>query len=246
MKKILILLAIFTSIVATAQSVGINADGSSANASAMLDVSSTTKGFLPPRMTYAQRETITSPAIGLMIYCTNCGPGTGEPQFYNGSAWVNMIGGTALSISSSLLSSFTRSSGEGNCSWALYETGYLETILGLKNDYYGASLLELSATLTNGQTSSVSYTAANTANFASQVLYLSNLNYQYVSVQIGGGAIGFNQTSTNPNWGTSFGPLQGKTITEIKLVPVSVSITNATSGNCDPYSYNLRWEFYGY
>jgi hypothetical protein len=96
MKKLFILLAIFSTVATTAQSVGINADGSAANASAMLDISSTTKGFLPPRMTYAQRQTITSPAIGLMIFCTNCGPGTGEPQFYNGSAWVNMIGGTAL------------------------------------------------------------------------------------------------------------------------------------------------------
>jgi hypothetical protein len=96
MKKLFILLAIFTTFATMAQSVGINTDGSAANASAMLDVSSTTKGFLPPRMTYAQRQTITSPAIGLMIFCTNCGPGTGEPQFYNGSAWVNMIGGTAL------------------------------------------------------------------------------------------------------------------------------------------------------
>ena len=124
----------------------------------------------------------------------------------------------------------------------------MPTTLSLKNDYYGASLLELSANLTNGQTTNVSFTAANTANFASQVLYLSNLNYQMVNVQIGGSGTGFDKNSTDPypNWATSFGPLQGKTITEIKLVPVSVSITNATSGNCDPYSYNLRWEFYGY
>jgi hypothetical protein len=94
MKKLFILLAIFTTFATTAQSVGINADGSVANASAMLDVSSTTKGFLPPRMTYAQREAITSPAIGLMIYCTNCG--SGQAQVYDGSAWVNMIGGTAI------------------------------------------------------------------------------------------------------------------------------------------------------
>ncbi|CAN1534205.1 hypothetical protein MCEGE10_01505 [Flavobacteriaceae bacterium] len=44
MKKLIILLAIFTTFATTAQSVGINADGSAANASAMLDVSSTTKG----------------------------------------------------------------------------------------------------------------------------------------------------------------------------------------------------------
>ena len=36
--------------IANAQSVGINADGSAPNGSAMLDVSSTSKGFLPPRI----------------------------------------------------------------------------------------------------------------------------------------------------------------------------------------------------
>jgi uncharacterized protein (TIGR02145 family) len=94
MKKLFILLAIFTTFATTAQSVGINADGSSANASAMLDVSSTTKGFLPPRMTGAQRATITSPAQGLMIYCTDCGS-SGEPQYYDGTQWKKLIDGTA-------------------------------------------------------------------------------------------------------------------------------------------------------
>jgi uncharacterized protein (TIGR02145 family) len=28
---------------------------------------------------------------GLMVYCTNCG--SGEPQYYNGASWVNMLGG---------------------------------------------------------------------------------------------------------------------------------------------------------
>lgn len=39
-------------------------------ASAMLDVQSTTKGFLPPRMTTTQRDAISSPAAGLIIYNT--------------------------------------------------------------------------------------------------------------------------------------------------------------------------------
>jgi hypothetical protein len=89
----LIFAAIFISTISLAQ-VGIGT--TSPDASAKLDISSTSQGFLPPRMTYAQRQAISSPAIGLMIYCTNCGPGTGEPQFYNGTVWVNMIGGTAL------------------------------------------------------------------------------------------------------------------------------------------------------
>jgi hypothetical protein len=40
-------------------------------ASAKLDITSTTKGFLPPRMTNAQRIAIATPAIGLMVYCTD-------------------------------------------------------------------------------------------------------------------------------------------------------------------------------
>ena len=94
MKKLFILLAILTTVAGMAQSVGINADGSAANASAMLDVSSTTKGLLPPRMTGAQRATITSPAQGLMIYCTDCGT-YGETQVYDGETWTNMIGNLA-------------------------------------------------------------------------------------------------------------------------------------------------------
>ena len=39
--------------------------------SAILDVSSTTQGFLPPRMTAAQRDAISSPALGLTVYATD-------------------------------------------------------------------------------------------------------------------------------------------------------------------------------
>jgi hypothetical protein len=40
-------------------------------ASSKLTIESTTQGFLPPRMTNAQRLAIASPAIGLMVYCTD-------------------------------------------------------------------------------------------------------------------------------------------------------------------------------
>ncbi len=57
--------------------------------SAKLDISSTTQGFLPPRMTAAQRDAIANPAFGLIIYCTDCNDGV--PQYYNNlSKWVNM------------------------------------------------------------------------------------------------------------------------------------------------------------
>ncbi|MDB5279684.1 MAG: hypothetical protein JWR61_4639 [Ferruginibacter sp.] len=60
-------------------------------ASAQLDVSSTTKGFLPPRMTRAQRNSITSPEGGLTVWCKDCGV-LGELQVYNGATWTTMNG----------------------------------------------------------------------------------------------------------------------------------------------------------
>jgi hypothetical protein len=45
--------------------------GAALNASAILQADSTTQGFLPPRMTNAQRSAISSPAVGLMVYCTD-------------------------------------------------------------------------------------------------------------------------------------------------------------------------------
>jgi len=55
----------------------------SPSAAAKLDVASTTQGFLPPRMTTAQRDAISTPPAGLVIYNTS----TNVLNFYNGSAW---------------------------------------------------------------------------------------------------------------------------------------------------------------
>lgn len=65
--------------------VAINTTGATANASAMLDVSSTSGGVLIPRMSSAQRSSITSPATGLLVYQTD---GITGFYYYNGSAWT--------------------------------------------------------------------------------------------------------------------------------------------------------------
>ena len=74
-----------------AQSVGINSDNSFPNGSAMLDVKSTTKGFLAPRMTATQLGNIPTPATGLLVFQTD---GTSGFYYYTGSAWV-IIGGSS-------------------------------------------------------------------------------------------------------------------------------------------------------
>ena len=91
MKKRLLLTSILTILLSItiqlSAQVGVNIDGSAPDNSAMLDVKSTAKGFLPPRMTTAQRNAIASPAEGLIISNTD----EKALNVYNGMAWKSMI-----------------------------------------------------------------------------------------------------------------------------------------------------------
>jgi hypothetical protein len=81
------LIVVFTA--ALPAQVAVNSDGSSPDGSAMLEVKSTDKGFLPPRMTTAQRDAIGSPAEGLMIYNTD----ENSLQWFIGYTWYSAISG---------------------------------------------------------------------------------------------------------------------------------------------------------
>lgn len=71
--------------------VAVNTDGSSADPSAMLDVQSTVRGVLVPRMTSAQRAAITAPATGLLVFDSN----TSTFWFFNGVLWIELGAGGA-------------------------------------------------------------------------------------------------------------------------------------------------------
>jgi hypothetical protein len=71
------------------QNVAINATGAAPNSTAMLDISSTTMGFLAPRMTTAQRTAIAGPAQGLTVYDVT----TNSYWVYNGSSWQQIFTG---------------------------------------------------------------------------------------------------------------------------------------------------------
>ncbi len=75
-----------------AQRVGIGT--STPHASAQLEVASSERGFLPPRMSFAERNAIQRPASGLMIWCSDC-DSSGQLQVYNGIRWVGMTPGEA-------------------------------------------------------------------------------------------------------------------------------------------------------
>jgi len=122
MKQIIYLLAftffsVFITGSAFGQGMSVNTTGTAADASAMLDVASSTSGMLVPRMTTTQRTGISSPAKGLLVYDStlasfyyNSGTPTppvwtalggsslptgttGAVLYYNGSSWTGLPAG---------------------------------------------------------------------------------------------------------------------------------------------------------
>ena len=60
--------------------------GQTGNGTSLLTLESTTKGFLPPRMTTTEKNAIASPAAGLMVYDNTLN----RPCFYNGTSWITL------------------------------------------------------------------------------------------------------------------------------------------------------------
>lgn len=185
-----------------AQGVSINDNGSSPNSKAILDVSSTTKGFLPPRMTYSEKTAIASPPAGLMVWCSNCGI-YGELQVFNGTAWTNLTGGTAsgavpgaptigiaiagyeqasvpftapASNGGSTITSYTATSSPGNITGTLFQSGSgTITVTGLTN----GTAYTFTVTATNATGTSAASDASNS---------VTPLAY-YIGQSYGGGII---------------------------------------------------------
>jgi hypothetical protein len=66
---------------------GLVAGATTLNASAILEGTSTTQGFLPPRMTTTQKNAIATPAAGLVVYDST----TNKLCCYNGSTWNDLF-----------------------------------------------------------------------------------------------------------------------------------------------------------
>ena len=94
MKQLNILFLAFIYInVSNAQNVGIG----TSTPNAALEIKSTSNGFLPPRLTIAQRDAITNPVAGLVIYCSDCY----DLEMFDGNNWKTM-NGYAACVSSTL------------------------------------------------------------------------------------------------------------------------------------------------
>ncbi|MCF8276445.1 MAG: hypothetical protein K9J17_06905 [Flavobacteriales bacterium] len=89
-RQVLTLICTFSSAVAFAQNVGIGNTSFTPNTDALLELRSTTSGFLLPKMTQAQMNAISGPTEGLIVYQTNATKGF---KYYNGTVWTEFGGG---------------------------------------------------------------------------------------------------------------------------------------------------------
>lgn len=115
--------------------VAINNTGALPNASSMLDISSTSRGLLVPRMTMAQRNAIANPATGLMIFQTDNTPGY---YFNSGTTtvpiWTRLISGSDAGLVLPYEATYT-----GNLGFFIQNTDNT-AIRGLSNGLSGRGL----------------------------------------------------------------------------------------------------------
>ncbi len=148
---------------------------SSPAGSSQLDVSSTTKGLLPPRMTTSQRDAISSPATGLQIYNTDnraieTYTGTSTEWFTLGRGKGGVSSNTALGVKTL----FMNTTGQDNTATGYYSL--FNNTTGGKNSAFGRSALYNNSI--GVQNTAVGYYALydNTANYNTAVGYLSAEN----------------------------------------------------------------------
>ena len=149
-----------TKLVFNTGSGGIGINNTSPDASALLDMSSTSRGVLIPRMTTTQRDAITTPATGLQIYNTT----TNALNYYNGTAW------SAGSVPFSGFVAADKTNTIDNLNFAqVWDWSTASTQTGLAMNFNGLTSgkgLELASSATgfNGALSSISLTGSNALN----------------------------------------------------------------------------------
>jgi len=128
MKKILLLILFFSTSLITAQ---IAIGTVTPNSSSMLDVTSTTKGMLIPRMTQAQKTAIATPSTGLLIYQTDGATGF---YFYNGVSWQQFSAGSSWSLTgNSGTTPATNQLGTTDAQPLIFKSNNAETLRVLSN-----------------------------------------------------------------------------------------------------------------
>ena len=167
MKKLILLLATINFLIMAHAQVAVNSNGASADNSAMLDVSSTNKGMLIPRMTTAQRNAISSPATGLMVFDTD----ENNFYFYDGSNWTLINSGSVkwnLSGNNITAADTTYSVGVGTTT----PSGVFEVATVKHNGTYGSN--ECTGGTASASSTYGTYGAANAFDNNTSTYWLNN------------------------------------------------------------------------
>ena len=127
--------------------VAINNDGSNASNSAMLDIKSSVKGLLPPRMTHVEMNAIPNPADGLIVYCTDCSQnGKGVLSIFVDGNWNSLTANCYVPLSPAASANVpSLTSIIWDWKGVPYATGYKWNIL---NDYGTATQMDTLTTKT--------------------------------------------------------------------------------------------------
>ena len=166
MKQFFTLLAVVLFTATTYAQVGINNENS--DPLAALDITSTTKGLLMPRMTNAQRQAISNPAAGLQVFVTDFDGGSF--MFYDGTKWGTLSFtekrpdaptiGTAVAVYAQATVSFTAPSSDGGSAITSYTaTSSPDGITGTISQSGSGSITVTG--LTNGTAYTFTVTATN-------------------------------------------------------------------------------------
>ena len=158
MKKniIISIMMILVSWVAFAQ-IGIGT--TSPDASSALEINSTDKGLLIPRLTTTERNAIVSPAVGLLVYDTD----TMSLWSYNGAAWMDGTGGPGKFIEGGApdIAYYEGRVGIGRSS---FSTAHKLFVDGVKSTDGSNTAARINATYTGSGTSVSTYALANIAS----------------------------------------------------------------------------------
>ena len=166
MKNIFTLLAAVLLTATTYAQIGINNE--TPDASAVLDVTSTTAGLLMPRMTNAQRQAISNPAAGLQVFVTDFDGGSF--MFYDGTTWGTL--------------SFTKTIPDA-------------PIIGTATTGSAQATVSFTAPVSNGGTAITSYTATSSPGGITGTLNQAGSGDIIVSGLTNGTAYTFTVTATN-------------------------------------------------
>jgi hypothetical protein len=160
--------------------VAINKENLDPDASAMLDVYSTDKGVLIPRMTGEQRDAIDDPAEGLLVYCTDCtvsGAPDGSLSIYLSGIWKTF---TPCICSQPAAGEHITSTGQVTWKWnaATGATGYR---WNASNHYTSANDLDTNRTVTETGLAPGTYTrfvwAYNVCGISEMTILTQTLSY---------------------------------------------------------------------